>query len=55
MTKRQYLLHHILHLAVELEECSDTKQRENLQTALQFYMRELHEHDKQTKPIEYRQ
>ncbi len=45
MTKRQYLLQHILHLSVLLRETADPKQQQNLEKALLFYAKELHSLD----------
>lgn len=49
MTKRQYLLQHILHLSAKLNETTSKKQRENIEQALLFYARELERVDKEQR------
>ncbi len=46
MTKRQYLLQHILHLSAEWHKTNNPAQKENIQNALLFYTEELQKHDK---------
>ena len=55
MTKRQYLLQHILHLSVMLKETADPKQRQNMEQAILFYANELHQLDTQIKTPPYTQ
>lgn len=41
MTKRQYLLQHILHLSAELSKADNPRHKQNIEQALYFYSREL--------------
>ncbi len=45
MTKRQYLLQHLLHLSAMLSETTNPQQRKNMETAILFYAKELRELD----------